>query len=58
MKASNELWKARLSGNLPDQLADEINTFEQEIELRCQNKVDEKVFAEDSTAAWCLWAAI
>ena len=46
MKASNELWKARLSGNLPDQLADEINTFEQEIELRCQDKIDEKVFAE------------
>ncbi len=46
MKASNELWKSSLAENLSEQLADEIHTFEQEIELRRQDKVDEKVFAE------------
>ena len=46
MKASNQLWKERLNGTLPVQLADEIDNFELEIELRRQGKVDEKVFAE------------
>jgi sulfite reductase (ferredoxin) len=46
MKASNELWKTRLAGQLADPLANEIDTFETEIELRSQDKLDEKVFAE------------
>ena len=46
MKASNQLWKERLQGTLPVQLADEIDTFEMQIELRRQGKVDEKMFAE------------
>ncbi len=46
MKASNALWKDRLDGQLPSDMADEINTFETEIELRRQDKVDEKIFAE------------
>ena len=46
MKTSNALWKHRLEGKLPEKLADEINTFEMEIELRLQGKVDEIVFAE------------
>ena len=46
MKASHELWKQRLDGQLSEQLADEVHTFEQEIELRRQGKIDEKVFAE------------
>ena len=46
MKASNALWKERLDGQLPQQLADEIDAFESEIELRRQGKVDEKIFAE------------
>ncbi|MCH9002901.1 MAG: nitrite/sulfite reductase, partial [Planctomycetes bacterium] len=46
MKTSNALWKDRLEGKLPEQLADEINTFEMEIELRSQGKVDQIVFAE------------
>jgi len=46
MKASNQLWKERLEGKLSPQLAEEIDTFETEIELRTQDKVDEKVFAE------------
>ncbi len=46
MKASNELWKERLDGKVPSELAEEINVFETEIDLRSQDKVDEKVFAE------------
>ncbi|MFQ5592142.1 MAG: nitrite/sulfite reductase, partial [Phycisphaerae bacterium] len=46
MKASNTVWKEHLEGTLPEQLAREIDTFETEIELRCQGKLDEKVFAE------------
>lgn len=46
MKASNGIWKERLEGRLPQLLAEEIDTFETEIELRQQGKIDEKVFAE------------
>jgi len=46
MKASNPLWKERLDGQLPEQLAEEIDIFETEMELRSQEKVDEKIFAE------------
>ena len=46
MKASNELWKSRLADQISPQLAKEIDTFEVEIDLRSQEKVDEKVFAE------------
>ena len=46
MKASHQLWKERLAGQLPSNLAEEIDTFETEIDLRSQDKVDEKVFAE------------
>ena len=46
MKASNDLWKARSVGKIPVQLGEEIDTFEFEIELRRQDKVDEKIFAE------------
>jgi len=46
MKASNQLWKERLAPKLSDQLADEIDTFETEIGLRQQDKIDEKIFAE------------
>jgi len=46
MKSSNQLWKERLDGRLPEQLAEEIDTFETEIELRRQGKLEEKIFAE------------
>ncbi len=46
MKASNALWKERLNGSISEQLAEEIETFETEIGLRSQDKLDEKVFAE------------
>jgi len=46
MKASNRLWKDLLEGQISAQHAEEIDTFETEIELRQQDKVDEKIFAE------------
>jgi sulfite reductase (ferredoxin) len=46
MKASNALWKARLEGALPDGLAQEVDQFETEIELRKQGRIEEKIFAE------------
>jgi len=46
MKASHTLWKERLAGTLPSQLAEEIETFETEMTLRRQDKLDEKIFAE------------
>lgn len=46
MKATNHIWKERLAGKLPDLLASEIDQFEQEMELRQQDKIDEKIFAE------------
>src|SRR5579885_1988279 len=46
MKTSDKLWKDRLKGKLPEQLAGEIDQFETEIELRKQGKIEEKVFAE------------
>jgi len=46
MKASNELWRARLAGQLPEALGREIEIFETELELRKQGKIEERVFAE------------
>ncbi len=46
MKVSNALWKQRLIGRLTGPLAQEIDHFETEIELRRQGKVDDKIFAE------------
>ena len=39
-------WKAALADRMPGELADEIETFERQIDLRRQGKIDEKVFAE------------
>src|SRR5215831_3653531 len=46
MKASNSSWKEKLSGQMPETLAREIDNFETEIVLRKQGKLDEKLFAE------------
>ena len=46
MKASNHLWKDRLRDVTPAALASEIEIFENEIALRQQGKIDERVFAE------------
>jgi sulfite reductase (ferredoxin) len=43
----NELtWKAKLQEKIPADLGREIDIFEQQMELRKQGKIDEKVFAE------------
>ncbi|HZA52761.1 MAG TPA: hypothetical protein VE616_00815, partial [Candidatus Udaeobacter sp.] len=39
-------WKEALAAKLPSELAREIDVFEQQMELRKQGKIDEKVFAE------------
>lgn len=39
-------WKAALSDKIPPQMAEEIDTFETQMKLRRQGKLDEKVFAE------------
>ncbi len=46
MKASNHLWKERLAGGIDEPLNREIDIFETEIDLRRQEKVDERLFAE------------
>jgi sulfite reductase (ferredoxin) len=39
-------WKEKLADRIPVSLAREIDIFEQQMELRKQGKIDEKVFAE------------
>ncbi|ETX06749.1 MAG: hypothetical protein ETSY2_15285, partial [Candidatus Entotheonella gemina] len=39
-------WKDRLAGQLPAELDEEISIYDTQIELRRQDKIDEKVFAE------------
>ena len=39
-------WKAKLADRIPAELGQEIDAFENQIALRRQDKVDEKVFAE------------
>jgi sulfite reductase (ferredoxin) len=46
MKTTHELWKQQLNGRIADILAEEIDHFETELELRRQGKLDDKVFAE------------
>jgi sulfite reductase (ferredoxin) len=46
MKSSNSLWKEKLEGKMPEDLAREIDIFETEIVLRKQGKLEERLFAE------------
>src|SRR5438045_3225912 len=46
MKSSNPLWKEKLDGKMPEDLAREIDIFETEITLRKQGKLEERLFAE------------
>jgi sulfite reductase beta subunit-like hemoprotein len=46
MKVSNSFWKDRLAEKMPEILAHEIDTFETDIALRKQGKMDERLFAE------------
>ncbi|ETW97457.1 MAG: sulfite reductase, partial [Candidatus Entotheonella factor] len=39
-------WKDRLAGQLPVELNEEISIYDTQLELRRQDKIDEKVFAE------------
>src|SRR5438552_12490371 len=39
-------WKEKLGAKIPVELGREIDIFEQQMELRKQGKIDEKVFAE------------
>ena len=45
-KHPKSTWKAHLGDIIPLHLAQEIDEFETQMELRRQGKVDEKVFAE------------
>ena len=46
MKTSNSLWKDQLADKMPELLAREIDSFETDIALRKQGKMDERLFAE------------
>jgi sulfite reductase (ferredoxin) len=46
MKASNPQWKQRLGARIRPDLAAEIDVFENEIALKKQGKIEDKVFAE------------
>ena len=46
MKASNSLWKQELAGRIAEPLATELDIYDNEVLLRKQGKIDEKVFAE------------
>ena len=39
-------WRDRLTGQMPEDLAEEIDIFETQVELRIDGRVDERVFAE------------
>ena len=46
MRASNTAWKEKLGARIPADLGAEIDTFENEIALKKQGKIEDKVFAE------------
>jgi sulfite reductase (ferredoxin) len=46
MKASNGLWEDRLTGQMPPHLAAELEIFENEIALKKQGKIEDRIFAE------------
>src|SRR5213593_3627022 len=46
MKASNAEWKAHLAGRMPPHLATELDIFENEVALKKQGKIEDRIFAE------------
>jgi sulfite reductase (ferredoxin) len=46
VKVSNPLWKDKLAGQIPPQLARELDIFANEVTLKKNGKLDDKVFAE------------
>jgi len=46
MKASNASWKAHLAGKMSPHLATELDIFENEVALKKQGKIEDRIFAE------------
>src|SRR5580658_5958361 len=46
MKSSNSQWKTQLGASVPENLSAEIDVFENEIALRKQGKIEDRIFAE------------
>ena len=46
MKASNGEWKSRLNGKISPALASEIDIFDNEVALKKQGKIEDRIFAE------------
>src|SRR5436190_3062635 len=46
MKASNSQWRSRLIGQMPPHLATELDIFENEVALKKQGKIEDRIFAE------------
>ena len=46
MKASNGEWKAHLNGKISPHLASELDIFENEVALKKQGKIEDRIFAE------------
>src|SRR5579859_7617844 len=46
MKESNALWEARLTSQMSPRLAAELDIFENEIALKKQGKIEDRIFAE------------
>ncbi len=46
MRPSNSQWKAQLGASIPEPMASEIDVFENEIALRMQGKIEDRIFAE------------
>jgi sulfite reductase (ferredoxin) len=46
MKASNRIWRDRLQSSLAQPLAAEVEKFDNEVQLKKQGKIDDKIFAE------------
>ena len=57
MKASNGLWKERLGDRIPSEFGAEIDVFENEIALKRQDRIEDRVFAETGCAAACTASA-
>ena len=51
-------WREQLEGRIPPELGREIDIYETQIELRRQDKLDEKLFGESRLPAWRLWATL
>src|SRR5438046_5697615 len=46
MKTSNLQWKAQLGDRVPKHLAEELDVYENEIALKKQGKIEDRIFAE------------